>query len=165
MLWFIIVIAKFLFKELIYCCQSEIHHDRTSNTFRYMFVSCWTQWLLRLHMCLLLIPLEGKNPGMKKDLWINSSWIWKGQVFLVQLSGRGCLGFPAEVGGWSPAQDKGTEWPFWQRFVFFALLSLALHHQTSNCFAGMGLGLILCWDLSLHVLRTVTTPSFYSTSV
>lgn len=49
-------------------------------------MSCWTQWLLRIHMCFLLIPLEGKNPDMKKELLINSSWIWKGQIFLVQLS-------------------------------------------------------------------------------
>lgn len=146
MLWFIIVIVKFLFKEEIYCCQSEIGQDRTSNTFRHVFVSCWTQWLLTIHMC-LLIPLEGKNPDMKNDLLINSSWIWKGKIFLVQLSGRGCLCFPAEVLHRPGGQNDPHSW-----------ILFSLHCSAWLCIIKPQTAL-LTWAGAYSSLRLVTACS------
>lgn len=67
----------------------------------------WRLWILRMGMCLLLIPFESKIAAWNKGLLINSNWLLKGQRFLVWLSGRGHLGFPAEVDGWKSCTRQG----------------------------------------------------------
>lgn len=53
--------------------RKTVGQDRTSNTFRHVFVSCLTVTFKNTYVLVVDIPPEVKNPDVKDDILINIS--------------------------------------------------------------------------------------------